>query len=150
MMKGEITVAGPPPTTAGELTIERDGRETIIVRVAEGESLRSIAKRAADSLNARRFFICDDFGDYTWTGVARDRGDFIAMLRDLGAAWEVEIDGRYGPDQGIDVVLEIGLVEVRELTAEELAKRQRCHTEDERGVIPLAEAVLGDLFCSQW
>ena len=98
----------------------------------------------------KRFFICDDFGDYTWTGVAHDREHFIGLLRDHGAQWEVEVDGRYAPDQGIDIVLEIGLVEVRELTAEELGNEHRCHTEDERGVIPLSEAAIGDLFCSEW
>lgn len=98
----------------------------------------------------KRFFIADDFGDYWWVGVARDREHFIALLREQCALWEVEIEGQYAPDQGIDVVLEIGMVEVRELGPEDVARRQRCHTEDERGVIPLADAAIGDLFCSEW
>lgn len=98
----------------------------------------------------KRFFIADDHGGYWWVGVARDRDHFIGLLRELGTRWEVEVDGRYAHDQGIDVVLDLNLVEVRELRAEEVARRQRCHTEDERGVIPLPEAAIGDLFCSEW
>lgn len=98
----------------------------------------------------RRFFIADDFGDYWWIGIARDRDHFIQLLRDQGAEWEVEVDGRYAHDQGIDVALAIGMVEVRELRPDEVARRRRCHTEDERGVIPLSEAAIGDLFCSEW
>jgi hypothetical protein len=98
----------------------------------------------------KRFFIADDFGDYWWVGCARDRDHFLEVLRKHGAEWEVEIDGRYAHDQDVDVALAIGIVEVREMTAEEVARRQRCHTEDDRGVIPLSEAALGDLFCSEW
>jgi len=98
----------------------------------------------------KRFFIADDHGDYWWIGVARDRDHFVELLRQQGAEWEVDVEGRYAPDQGIDVVLEIGLVEVRELRPDEVARRKRCHTEDERGVIPLSEAAIGDLFCSEW
>jgi hypothetical protein len=99
----------------------------------------------------KRFFIADDHGDYWWVGCALDRDHFIGLLRQQGAVWEVELDiGRCRYDQGIDVVLEIGQVEVRELTADELARKQRCHTEDDRGVIPLSEAAIGDLFCSEW
>jgi hypothetical protein len=100
---------------------------------------------------AKRFWIADDHGNYYWLGVAVDREHFVTLLRMLGAQWEVEIDGHYAPDQGIDRVIEIGLVEVRELTADILAtKYRRCHTEDERGVIPLTDARIGDLFCSEW
>ncbi len=98
----------------------------------------------------RPFDVADDHGEYWWVGVAANREHFIELLRDQGALWEVEIDGRYAHDQGIDVVLEIGQVEVREMRPDEVARRQRCHTEDERGVIPLSEAAIGDLFCSEW
>ncbi len=37
-----------------------------------------------------------------------------------------------------------------ELTLEQVAQKQRCHTEDERGVIKLAEASIGDWFSSEW
>lgn len=99
----------------------------------------------------KSFFIADDHGDYWWVGVATDRDHFIQLLREQGAVWEVELDiGRCRYDQGIDVVLEIGQVEVRELRPDEIARRKRCHTDDERGVIPLSEAAIGDLFCSEW
>jgi hypothetical protein len=100
---------------------------------------------------AKRFWIADDHGNYYWIGVAVDREHFVTLLRMLGAQWEIEVDGRYAPDQGIDVMIAHNLVEVRELTAEILATTyRRCHTEDERGVIPLTDARIGDLFCSEW
>lgn len=99
----------------------------------------------------KRFWIADDHGDYYWIGVAVDREHFATLLRMLGAQWELEIDGRYAPDQGIDVMLSHNLVEIRELTPDILAtKYRRCHTEDERGTIPLTDARIGDLFCSEW
>ena len=97
-----------------------------------------------------RFFICDDHGGYTWTGVARDRDHFVMLLRKHGATWEIEDDeGRCG-DANIDQAIEFNQVEVRELGEDEFAREQRCDTADERGVIPLSEAAIGDLFCSEW
>ena len=98
----------------------------------------------------KRFFIADDFGGYQWFGVARDREHFIELLRQQGAMWEVEVDGQYAPDQGIDVVMQIGQVEIRELADDVVARKQRCHTWDDRGVISLSEGAIGDLFCSEW
>ncbi len=95
----------------------------------------------------KRFFIADQDGCYHWLGCAIDRRHFIRLLEEQGAEWE-----HNGPLGNLDIneALNMGVVEVRELTGDELARRQRCHTEDERGVIPLSEAAIGDLFCSEW
>jgi hypothetical protein len=37
-----------------------------------------------------------------------------------------------------------------ELAPEQVAKKLRCHTEDERGVIKLSDANIGDWFSSEW
>lgn len=37
-----------------------------------------------------------------------------------------------------------------ELSAEQTALKQRCHAEDERGVIKLSDARIGDWFSSEW
>ena len=37
-----------------------------------------------------------------------------------------------------------------ELTHEQVDQKHRCHTEDERGVVKLAEADIGDWFSSEW
>lgn len=37
-----------------------------------------------------------------------------------------------------------------ELAPNQVAQKQRCHTEDERGVIKLADADIGDWFSSEW
>ena len=103
----------------------------------------------------KRFFISQDDGAY-WIGVAIDRDHFVTLLRKQGAEWEALaadsdlVEGLY-LSLDIDGAIKRGLVEIRELTADELATRhRRCHTEDERGVIPLTEAAIGDLFCSEW
>ena len=95
----------------------------------------------------KRYFIADQAGNYWWVGVARDRRHFIELLGEQGAEFEAETE--IDP-VGIRDAIAMGIVTVRELGAEEVARRQRCHTEDERGVIPLAEAAIGDLFCSEW
>jgi hypothetical protein len=94
----------------------------------------------------KRFFIADQDGCYHWLGCATDRGHFILLLGDCDDAWETEA----GESVDINEALAMGIVEIHELTGDELARRQRCHTEDERGVIPLSEAAIGDLFCSEW
>ena len=98
---------------------------------------------------ARRFFIADDPGMH-WIGVARDREHFIELLEQQGAEWEgYLLDGLH--TFGIREALALEEVEIRELTAADLeTQHRRCHTEDERGVIPLSEAAIGDLFCSEW
>jgi hypothetical protein len=58
--------------------------------------------------------------------------------RDQGAEWEHHIQYVSTDLVNIDEALEYELVEIRELTADEIVtKHRRCHTEDERGVIPL-------------
>ena len=98
---------------------------------------------------SRRFFIADDPGQH-WIGVARDRDHFIDLLEQQGAEWEGYLLDEL-QTYGVREALALEEVEIRELTPDEVAtKHQRCHTEDERGVIPLAEAAIGDLFCSEW
>jgi hypothetical protein len=98
----------------------------------------------------KRFWLVED-GGVEWSIVANDRDHAIALLRDLGAEWEIWDSGtRSVSVVGIDRALAMDEAWIRELEPEEVARRQRCHTEDERGVIPLAEAAIGDLFCSEW
>lgn len=92
-----------------------------------------------------RFFIADQDGCYHWLGVARSREHFIELLRLHGAEFEVN-----GDTFNIDQALARDEVLVEELTDDRLARYRRCHTEDERGVIPLSQAAIGDLFCSEW
>jgi hypothetical protein len=98
-------------------------------------------------MSDRRFFKCDDIGPW-WVGVATDRDQFIAMLRECGDQWYEADDSTV--ECGIDAALAAGTVEITEFTTDELAtKHRRCHTDD-RGVIPLTDGRIGDLFCSEW
>lgn len=37
-----------------------------------------------------------------------------------------------------------------ELTPDQVTQKQRCHTEDDRGIIKLTDADIGDWFSSEW
>ena len=72
------------------------------------------------------------------------------MARDIDHAKELfrKAGTLFGPDEvNIDAATTL---EWTELTHDEAARKTRCHTEDERGIIALADAALGDWFCSEW
>jgi hypothetical protein len=100
------------------------------------------AWRPYDPSNGKRFFRVED-DDAHWSVVARDEEHCI--FRGLGA----EKEGLY-LSLNIDAALEHGITTIAEYSPESLARIQRCRTQDDRGVIPLADAQLGEAFCSEW
>ena len=105
-------------------------------------------------MTAKRFFrVRVDVDATHWAVVARDVEHCKQILREIGMQWET--DERV-PDQptyvcvAIDDAIRLGIAEITEYSPERLAEIKRCHTEDERGVIPLTDARLGDAFCSEW
>lgn len=91
----------------------------------------------------KQFFRIDD-GHVWWVIVAADREHAVTILRKQGALFGDE-------EREIDEALRLGHVEIRELTREFLADHhRRCHTEDERGAIPLLDGNIGEAFCSEW
>jgi hypothetical protein len=91
----------------------------------------------------KRFFEADEAdGDVIYTMVAADLGHARWILRNAGVEFG-------DPSVGFDEADRAGLLVFRELTPPEVAKR-RCHTEDARGVVPLAECEIGEWFCSEW
>lgn len=72
----------------------------------------------------KRFFIAEDGGS-TWSIVAADRDHAIALLRAQGASWEVGSDCELEVD--INTAILLGAVELREMRADEVARRKRCH-----------------------
>jgi hypothetical protein len=95
----------------------------------------------------KRFFEADNGS--TWSVVARDREHAIKLLVEAQADWEGYVDGGL-VTLPFDQALARGEAELDEMTPSQVARKLRCHTEDERGCIPLSEAAIGDLFCSDW
>jgi hypothetical protein len=91
----------------------------------------------------KRFFRLDDDGLY-WLVVANDEAHAIEVMGT--AEWELH-DGQLVQTAR---ALELGHVSIVELEPLAAARHTRCHTEDERGVIPLVDAAIGDAFCSEW
>ncbi len=87
-----------------------------------------------------RFFECDDDDEVTYTIVAIDLDHAKNVIRKAGIEFG-------SPSQPLDRA--VGLT-WRELSKERVARMLRCHTDDERGVIPLAQARIGEWFCSEW
>ena len=88
----------------------------------------------------KRFFELDDNGDIHYLLVALDLNGAKALLLASGSTFgreETSLEAAEG-------------LTWTELTAAEVAKVTRCHTEDDRGVIALSDACVGDLFCSEW
>lgn len=105
--------------------------------------LRAILDRYA-ATGAKRYFGVDDGGnDYTIVAVSVEHAK--AILRAYGVEFTKE-DGDSAP---IDDPAFANL-DWYELSPAAVAKLQRCHTDDGRGVIPLTECQLGDFFCSEW
>lgn len=88
-----------------------------------------------------RFFKCDDNGAF-WFVVARDLEHAQSLLRGTNA--------EFGPcgvpyDQAA-----LTLLIWEEMTPEQVAKITRCSREDGSPPILLSEAVIGDMFCSEY
>jgi hypothetical protein len=83
---------------------------------------------------------CDDNGHVQYWIVAGSLIEAKAMLRSSGVTFGHNEDSN--PDvQGVIW---------REMNVDEIAKVTRCHTDDDRGVITLSDAKVGDWFCSEW
>jgi hypothetical protein len=88
----------------------------------------------------KRFFELDDDGEVQYFVVALDLEHAKIIIRRHGVEFGY-------PSQPLDKATGI---EWRELTAERASAMKKCHTEDKRGVITLADANLGDWFCTEW
>lgn len=93
-------------------------------------------------LNVRRFFECHD-GGADWIVVARDLEHAQSLLREIEAGF-----GSHGLPY--DAAMRQGILAWEEMTSEQVAKRTRCSREDGNPPFPLSEAVIGDLFCSEF
>ena len=90
-------------------------------------------------INVKRFFRLDD-GCVSYLLVARDLDHAKQLLR--------ESNCMFGPGElPLDAAATLTW---SEMDAAQVVQKQRCHTEDARGCIPLAEADVGDWFCSEW
>lgn len=88
----------------------------------------------------KRFFELDDDGHIQYILVAVDLDHAKSLLRESGCL--------FGPDEvSLDKATTLTWTE---MPAEKVARKIRCHTQDERGVICLADASIGDWFCSEW
>jgi hypothetical protein len=90
--------------------------------------------------NGTAFFRLDDNGCVFYHLVALDLDGAKALLRASGSTFgsaETSLDAAEG-------------LTWTELTPAEVVKIARCHTEDDRGVIALSDARVGDWFCSEW
>lgn len=129
----------------GEAALRKQCRAAAAQLAGAGALPEHIARAIFDSFAEPRFFRVDDGGSH-WTVVARDQDHCMEILRAQGATWETDA----GREVHVDGALELAIVEIQEMTPEQVASVQRCHTEDDRGVIPLAAARIGDAFCSEW
>jgi hypothetical protein len=87
----------------------------------------------------KRFFKLDDGGIY-YLVVASSMEHAKQLMRESQCV--------FGPDEdAFDAAA--GLVWTV-LSPDQVAQKQRCHTEDDRGVIKLADANIGDWFSSEW
>lgn len=92
-----------------------------------------------------RYFELDDNGA-TYFVVATDLDDARRILGASGCEFGDHGEGGPGPLAEAEAA---GLVTWREIDASEAA-RKRCHTDDERGTLPLTECHLGDIFCTEY
>lgn len=84
-----------------------------------------------------------DDGNIHYTFCAKDVAHCVQLLKDSGVEFFDDIDG------STVVPVEAKKVEWRPIGLER-ANEIRCHTEDERKTIKLADAHLGEWFCSEW
>lgn len=88
----------------------------------------------------KRFFELNDADCVWYVVVAVDLDHAKNIVRKSGV--------RFGEDSvPLDEAQDL---EWSELSKEQVARRQRCHTEDHRGVIPLADAGIGEWFSTEW
>jgi hypothetical protein len=81
----------------------------------------------------KRFFRCDD-GGCDWFVVAVDLDDAKRRLQETGV--------EFGTDREVTW---------HELTAEEVSARKRCHRNNANAeIVALADAEIGEVFCSEW
>jgi hypothetical protein len=87
----------------------------------------------------KSFFKLDDDGIYYWV-VSSSLEHAKQLMRESQCV--------FGPAEcAFDVAA--GLVWTA-LSPEQVAQKQRCHTDDDRGVIKRADANIGDWFSSEW
>lgn len=92
----------------------------------------------------KRFFELDvNDGGITYTVVATDLQHAEQLMRDSGHEFG-------DPSEKYDAAKTRGVLSWTEMSPDRVAHKTRCHTEDDRGVIPLADACIGEWFCSEW
>jgi hypothetical protein len=95
----------------------------------------------------KRFFQLDDEGTY-YLVVSTSLEGAKQLLRESHCVFgheEAAFDAAaFGRDEGFPALV------WTELAPEQVAKKLRCHTENERGVIKLSDADIGDWFSSEW
>lgn len=89
----------------------------------------------------KRFFELDD-GAY-YLVVAHDPEHAVEIVRAAGIDFTC-----FGIPY--DEAIARGDMFWRELSAADVARHERVHTQDDRGIIPLADARVGEWFCSEW
>ncbi len=91
-------------------------------------------------VDEKRFFRIDDDGHV----------EYFVVARDLDHA--KEIVGKAGFEYGQEGVTfdKATALTWTEMSPTQVASRARCYTEDHRGMIPLTDAVIGDIFCTEW
>lgn len=107
--------------------------ETIVVDPA-------LLPAPAQASGPKRFFELDDDGCIFYFIVARDLDHAKDLMR--------ESKSLFGPDEvRFD---EATTLTWTEMAVADVAKKTRCHTQDDRGTIPLADANVGEWFCTEW
>jgi len=150
-------VAGIPVTAASTLPVSTLGSwlylGAVVVTVVSAIVLHSSRERWSEWFEsvtrpqearpplAKRFFELDD-GVY-YLVVAYDQKHAVEIMRSAGIEFT-----RHGVPY--DVAMARGDMCWEELSPDEVAKHGRCHTQDDRGVIPLCDANIGEWFCSEW
>ena len=99
----------------------------------------------------KRFFQLDDEGNY-YLVVSTSLEGAKQLLRESHCVFGHEEAAFDAAAFGRDEALLEGVPALvwTELAPEQVAKKLRCHTEDERGVIKLSDANIGDWFSSEW
>ncbi len=90
----------------------------------------------------KRYFMLDDSGHVQYFIVATDLLHAKQVMRESHCL--------FGP---LEVSFDQASPEVltwTQMSADDVAKKARCHTDDERGTIALVDAQIGDWFCTEW
>lgn len=90
--------------------------------------------------NAKRFFLLEDDGELRFYVVAIDLNNAKDIIRKSGIEFG-------SPSAQLDQASDLSW---SELSEDRVDRTTKCHTEDERGIIKLRDAAIGDYFCNEW